>query len=288
MNAPKDKLAPLRRDIRMLGDVLGRVLREQGGARLFQVEETIRRLSITLRRQGRAGDERRLTRLIHQLSLPLAIRVVRAFSIYFQLVNLAEENHRIRRKRFYASLPGAPAQKGSLAALIERWRSARRSRTAIARLLDDAAVGLVLTAHPTEAQRSVVLAKHRQIFDILLSLETTRPTPEERAQQERRMHQLVTALWQTDEIRSVRPTVEEEVENGLFYLQTVLYHQLPRVLGTLEERLTGAYGRRVPVPALLRFGSWMGADMDGNPSVTSRTIVWTVRRQRRAILEQYA
>jgi len=281
------KLAPLRRDVHFLGALLGRVLTEQEGRAAFDTVERIRRRAIASRRRAKAGDEAALLRLLEELDLPTAITVIRAFSIYFQLVNIAEENHRLRRKRHYESLPGFHPQRGSIEDVLHRLRQAGVPLRKLADQIQRLAITLVLTAHPTQALPPTVLVKHRRIWDWLRQRELLHPTPKEDGRLVRELLEEISALWQTDELRQSRPTVEDEVDHGLYYLSSVLYDALPETLQAFQEELERVYGKAVSLPAVARIGSWIGGDKDGNPNVTHLTLRWAVQRYRQAIVAKY-
>lgn len=285
--AQQQKLLPIRRDVHFLGELLGRVLIHQEGQALFETVERIRNLAIAIRRRHRKTDDARLVRLLHRLDLPTANKVIRAFSVYFQLVNIAEENHRLRRKRYYESLPGFHPQRGSIEDLVHRLRLAHIPFQTFAKQIARCAITPVLTAHPTQALPPTVLAKHRRIWDALLNRELLRPTPKEEGRIANELFEEIASLWQTDELRPARPTVEDEVEHGLYYLSSVLYDAIPDTLQTFHEEIERVYGRRIaPVP-IVRFGSWIGGDKDGNPNVTHQTLRWALLRYRQAILAKY-
>ncbi len=285
--AQQQKLLPLRRDVHFLGELLGRALLHQEGPALFETVERIRKLAIAIRRRGRRSDDARFARLLRKLDVPDAINVIRAFSVYFQLVNIAEENHRLRRKRHYDTLPGFHPQRGSIEDLVHRLRQARVPFPALVTQLARAAISPVLTAHPTQALPPSILAKHRRIWDGLLKRELLHPTPKEDRRIVQELAEEILSLWQTDELRPARPTVEDEVEHGLYYLASVLYDAVPDTLLALYEEIERVYGRRVEPLPLLRFGSWIGGDKDGNPNVTHQTLRWALGRYRQAIIAKY-
>jgi phosphoenolpyruvate carboxylase len=261
-----DPLAPLRRDVSALGRVLGEALVEQEGRAFFDLEERIRALSKQRRgARDRAKAAAELRAAIAELDTRTAERVARAFAHYFQVVNLAEQYHRVRRYRDYARAGESPL--GPLAELVPALRQ-RLSESDAAELLARACIELVFTAHPTEAQRRTVLDKHRRIADLLERLERSGAIPSEVEACTSALREEVTILWQTEEIRQERPRVGDEVKNVLFYLEEILYPLIPAVYATLERALEAAYGGGLRVPPILRFGSWVGADMDGNPNVT--------------------
>jgi phosphoenolpyruvate carboxylase len=283
----QEKLAPLRRDVHVLGELLGEVLARLEGRAFVGTEERIRHLAITARRSGRRRVETLLRRQLARLPLATAEKVIRAFSVYFQLVNIAEENHRMRRKRFYESLPGFHPQRGSIEDLVHRLHAAGISFDALARQAAELSVTLVLTAHPTQALPPPILRKHRAIWDLLTSRQLLHPGPKEEREMAERLVEHITALWQTDELRPDHPTVEDEVEQGLYYLSSVLYETLPEVGLAFQREVQRVYGRALPPAALVRFGSWIGGDKDGNPNVTHESVRRALFRYRRAILENY-
>jgi phosphoenolpyruvate carboxylase len=272
---PPDPSEPLRRDVSTLGRILGDTLIEQEGTAFFELEERIR----VLAKRGRAasGADRteataELRAAIQGLDVRTAERVARAFAHYFQVVNLAEQHHRVRRGRDHDR--AGETELASLAALAPA--IARRTpRARLDAMLSQASIELVLTAHPTEAQRRTVLDKHRRIAALLDRQDREAPTPAEAEAIRSAMREEITSLWQTDEIRHERPRVGDEVKNALFYLEEILYPLVPHAYARLERALAQAYGQPVAVPPLLRFGSWVGADMDGNPNVTPEVAVDT-------------
>ena len=272
-----DPFEPLRRDVSALGRILGEALIEQEGRAFFDLEERIRALS--KQRRGSSHREKAAAELrsaISALDTPTAERVARAFAHYFQVVNLAEQYHRVRRYRDYAR--AGESRLGPLAELVPALKE-RLSREEAGALLARACVELVFTAHPTEAQRRTVLDKHRRIAGLLERLERGGAVPAELEACTDALREEVTILWQTEEIRQERPRVGDEVKNVLFYLEEILYPLIPRVYSTVERALDAAYGPGVRVPPLLRFGSWVGADMDGNPNVTPEIALDTAYAQ---------
>jgi phosphoenolpyruvate carboxylase len=259
----------------MLGHLLGDTLVEQEGRDFFDLEERIRALA--KHRRGCSGRARErataaLRDAIAALSTSDAERVARAFAHYFQVVNLAEQHHRVRRRRDHERAGDPqPGSLGALGPLLAR----HASRAQVQELFGHASIELVLTAHPTEAQRRTVLDKHQRIAALLDRLDREQPTPSEASAHRRALREEITLLWQTDEIRHERPRVGDEVKNALFYLEELLYALVPRAYAKLEEALAVAFGTPVEVPPMLRFGSWVGADMDGNPNVTPEVAVDT-------------
>jgi len=281
------KLAPLRRDVHFLGELLGQVLIHQEGRALFDTEERIRYLAIRARRRHRPRDDAALRRALTALPPATAEKIIRAFSVYFQLVNIAEENHRLRRKRYYEGLPGFHPQRGSIEDLVHRVRQSRVSFETLSKWTERLLIQLVLTAHPTQALPPTILNKHRAIWNLLLKREQISPTPKEMRAITQRLLEEITALWQTDELRSARPTVQDEVEQGLYYLSSVLYEALPELSLAFRHEVERVYGRSLPLAGPVRFGSWIGGDKDGNPNVTDESLRWALLRYRQAILAKY-
>jgi phosphoenolpyruvate carboxylase len=274
-----DPAEALRRDVSMLGEILGEVLVEQEGRALFECEESIRALSKGRRAaegRARASATSALRGAIGSLGTDLAERVARAFAHYFQVVNLAEQHHRVRRYRDYARA-GTPAA-GSLPT-IAPLLAQRATRERMESLLARTCIELVFTAHPTEAQRRTVLDRHRRIAELLEAHDQDRAIPSEAAACLRALREEITILWQTDEIRRARPRVGDEVKNTLFYLEEILYPLVPELQATVEAALAAAYPEPIACPPLVSFGSWVGTDMDGNPNVTPDLAIDTALAQ---------
>ena len=284
--SPRDKLVPLRRDVHWLGELLGRVLIHQEGRAFFDIEERIRRLAIAGRNERSARHDARLRRQLETLPVSTAENIIRAFSTYFQLVNIAEEHHRLRRKRYYESLPGFHPQRGSIEDVVHRLHAAKIPYEQLLKRIDELAIVLVLTAHPTQALPPTVLTKHRAIWDGLLKRQGAASSKDERAITEELLEHIMT-LWQTDELRAERPTIQDEVEQGIFYLSSVLYDALADVVMAFRAEVQRVYGRTMPLRGLVRFGSWIGGDKDGNPNVTHDALRWSLGRYRQAILSNY-
>src|SRR6266545_4061587 len=275
---------PLRRDVRWLGRLLGEVLIELEGKELFTLEERVRKLAISRRRgprEQRGASERALVELLGGLSSKEAEPVIRAFSLYFRLVNVAEQHHRIRRARSHAGPDLGPPQRGSLAATLlaakEAGISASQAREAI-RALE---ITITLTAHPSEATRRTVLEKLYRIAHILEHYDRCKLTAPERDDAARDIREEIAALWQTDEVRRERPKVGDEVKNVVWYIEEVLWDLLPSIARQLARAFQRAYGEpldsyRVP----LRIHSWVGGDMDGNPFVTPDVLDDAIRAYR--------
>ncbi len=260
--------------------MVGEVLQELGGAGLYELVERARRAAIESRESpGGAGD---LDRVLADLDPEKTRELVRAFSAYFQVVNLAEQTHRIRRRRAYLASPDG-AQQGSWAWWLERAEKEGFTREQITGCLEELAVEPVFTAHPTEATRRAVLDKQQRMARILVErLDPSMTLPEERASRERIFEEIAGA-WQTNEHPPSRKTIADERGHVLYYLSEVIY----RVIPPLYEALADALGTD-DAPTVVRFGTWVGGDMDGNPSVNARTITQSLAHQRRLIQARYA
>lgn len=278
----------LRRDVRFLGNILGEVLIHQGGQQLFNLEEQIRDMSKTLRASSDPELLKEFKKVIRSLSPEDRHNVVRAFAIYFQLVNIAEQNHRIRRKRDYDRSAGETLQPGSIENIVAELRQKGVPSAEMQEMLNAISLELVMTAHPTEATRRVVLEIHQRIAEDVMKLDNPSLTNREREQLREKIVSEVLTLWQTDELRDRKPTVLDEVRNGLFYFDETLFEVLPDLYQELERCLHKYYPEAEwNVPSFLRFGSWIGGDRDGNPSVTAKITWETLTLHRQLALKKY-
>jgi len=287
VNDHDDKDLPLRDDIRLLGRLLGDTVREQEGARAFDLIETIRRNAIAFHRDNDPAARAELEGTLDRLSAAETMVVVRAFSYFSHLANIAEDLHHIRRSRAH-QLAGSTPREGSLAHALDRAAAAGVGARGVAKFFDEALIVPVLTAHPTEVQRRSVLDTERRIASLLEERDRVRYTPEEAAASDEAVRRTVLALWQTRMLRRQRLAVIDEVANGLaFYDQTFL-RELPRLYATVEDELA----RRHPdaagePPPFLRMGSWIGGDRDGNPYVTAEVLRRTLRMQSARLFTWY-
>ncbi|MGB8968546.1 MAG: phosphoenolpyruvate carboxylase, partial [Candidatus Sulfotelmatobacter sp.] len=285
----------LRRDVRSLGALLGRVLVEQAGKELFEAVEELRRLMIQHREPGRGSNSAdelmaRAEATISRMDLGRAYQVTKAFAIYFELANLAETNHRKRRRRARqldeqgAVLPGS--FRGTLLRLKKAGISAEAALAALRRVV----VTPVFTAHPTEVARQTVLLKRRRIAEQLERLDRLPLTEAEALRCEQAVHAEITSLWQTDEVRQTKPTVADEIRMGLRYFRLSLFETLPRIYAEVAESMRDVYGIALDVaelPNLLSFGSWIGGDRDGNPLVKPECLKDAIEQARTMILREY-
>lgn len=278
----------LRRDIRFLGNILGEVLVHQGGNELLDIVEKIREASKSLRAVFLPELHEEFKGMINSLEPEIRHQVIRAFAIYFQLVNIAEQNHRIRRKRDYERSAGEAVQTGSIEAAVKDLKEQGFSFSEAQEILEGMSLELVMTAHPTEAMRRAILDIHKRIADDVMQLDNPTLTFREREQLREKLLNEVITLWQTDELRDRKPTVLDEVRNGMYYFHETLFHVLPEVYQELERCLSKYYPEHLwHVPTYLRFGSWIGGDRDGNPSVTANVTWETLRMQRKLAIREY-
>lgn len=281
------KRAQLSEDIHVLGNVLGRVIRQQAGIGAFDRVERIRALTKERRNDPGADVDAHIGALVEAYGLSEAEEVARAFTMYFELINLAEENERVRvlraREREAHPLP----LRESIADAVGQLRDKRVSGLEMARLLARLQIDLVFTAHPTEAKRRSVLDKLRSVSERLHKLEREDLLPAERTAIEAQMTAEVTALWLTERNRSRKPQVTDEVRTGLHYLGTSIWDVLPTVYGALREALADCYPDLAVPERFLTYGSWMGGDRDGNPNVTSEVTAETLRLHRGLALNHH-
>ena len=275
--AAKNK--PLVEDIRLLGRILGDVIREQEGKPAFELIERIRQLSVAYRLKADASAGRVLDRLLKNLSADQTVTVIRAFSYFSHLANIAEDRHHVRRR--LAHEREGHQQEGSLAVAFERLHRADQRADDIAQVLATAYISPVLTAHPTEVQRKSILDAERAIAELVGQRDELR-TPPALADNEELIRARVTQIWQTRMLRTAKLTVADEIENALSYYPTTFLREIPRLYREIERALPGH-----PVAPFLRMGHWIGGDRDGNPNVTAATLRHALARQAEVALRFY-
>jgi phosphoenolpyruvate carboxylase len=289
------KELPLRRDVRSLGKLLGRVLVEQEGEHLLEVVEELRRLLIKHREQWESdssdgGQMAKAIKIVKALEIDDAHRVTKAFAIYFELTNLAETNHRKRRRRAGKLHSDQPALAGSFRGTLRRLQAAGLNAKDALAALQKTRVIPVITAHPTEVARRTVLLKRRRIARFLENLDHLPLSPADAKEQESAIAAEITALWQTDEVRVESPLVTDEIRMGLDVYPMSLFASLPRVYQEIAEAFHAVYGIAIDeldLPKLISFGSWIGGDRDGNPFVTPDSTREALDRARNTILDHY-
>ncbi len=288
----KDNERPLVEDIRLLGRILGDVIREQEGVAAFELIEQIRKLSVAFRRDADHEADKALKKLLKGLSGDQTVSVIRAFTYFSHLANLAEDRHHIRRRTIHER--AGDTQEGSIEVALARLRWAGISPKTIADTLATSFVSPVLTAHPTEVQRKSILDAERAIAQLLTARDDIKVkaacvnankdalTPRELAANEEQMRARVLQLWQTRLLRFTKLTVADEVENALSYYESTFLREIPKLYADLEREL----GQH-PVHSFLRMGQWIGGDRDGNPNVNAQTLMHALRRQADVALRHY-
>ncbi len=278
-NDAAEKNRPLVDDIRLLGRILGDVIREQEGKEAFELIERVRQLSVAYRLKSDAQAGRALDRLLKNLSGDQTVSVIRAFSYFSHLANIAEDRHHVRRRDHHESQ--GHLQEGSLAMTLERLAKADIRAADIAATLAHAYISPVLTAHPTEVQRKSILDAERAIAELVERRDALRSNPD-RADNEALLRARVTQLWQTRMLRTARLTVSDEIENALSYYHATFLRQIPRLYRDIEAALPGH-----AIAPFFRMGNWIGGDRDGNPFVTAETLRMALSRQSETVLRFY-
>ncbi len=276
---------PLRDDVRRLGALVGDLLAEQVSTQFFDDVEQVRTRAIARRESDAPLSD--LNDALTGLPPARAEAMVRAFSTYFQVVNIAERVHRIRRRRDYQRAGTATPQPDGLQDALVNLKAQGVTLGELAEWLPRIDIEPVFTAHPTEAVRRALLEKEQLMVASLVDNLDGQRTPGEAAADAARFRMALTASWQTTDSSPVRPTVEDEREHVGFYLVQVLYRVIPVLYESLQQALLDTYGEELPLPRLLRFGTWVGGDMDGNPNVDAGTIRNTLDAQRQAVLGRY-
>ncbi|MFC5430993.1 phosphoenolpyruvate carboxylase [Paraburkholderia denitrificans] len=280
-----DKDQPLFEDIRFLGRLLGEVVREQEGDAVYDVVETIRQTAVRFRREDDNAAALTLDKQLRALSPEQTVSVVRAFSYFSHLANIAEDRHRNRRHRIH-DLAGSAPQPGTISHSLERLAEAGAAATPVLQqFFNDALIVPVLTAHPTEVQRKSTLDSQHDIARLLAERDQ-QLTHRERALNESLLRARVTSLWQTRMLRASRLTVGDEIENALSYYHTTFLTEIPALYGEIETSLK-EHGVSARLPAFFQMGSWIGGDRDGNPNVTAATLEEASERQAHVILQHY-
>jgi phosphoenolpyruvate carboxylase len=278
-DSKKDKDRPLIEDIRLLGRVLGDVIREQDGSAVYEVVEKVRKLSVAYRRHADAQAETDLKKLLKSLSNEETVSVIRAFTYFSHLANLAEDRHHIRRRAIHERR--GDVQDGSLDAALARLRASGHTTRMIAKTLKNAYISPVLTAHPTEVQRKSILDAERAIAVILSARDATDLIAREKSLLESQLRARITQLWQTRLLRYTKLQVADEIENALSYFEATFLKEIPRLYEDVEERVG-----KIP-EAFFRMGNWIGGDRDGNPNVTAPTLELALRRQSETALRHH-
>ena len=278
----------LRSRVKLLGSLLGNVLHTQAGGRVLKAVEMLRKGYIGLRKQPNPRKRRRLTQIINTLDTETLSHVIRAFSTYFSLVNIAEEDYQHRQRRLQVRA-GGPLWVGSFDHTLRQLHSQGIKPEQLQSLLDRLAYIPVITAHPTESKRQTIMEALRRIFVTSSRLNDSRLGKREREEVIEKLESQIQILWKTDEMRVQRPQVRDEIKNGLLYFHECLFQAVPTTYRYMEQAIARTYGKdaSLRVPSFLRFGSWIGGDRDGNPNVKPETTALALRLQARAVLLEY-
>lgn len=287
LNTAGDKDLPLREDIRLLGRILGDTLRAYEGEATFELVEKIRQTAIRFRRDQDTSALAELDTTLNRLSNLGTVAVVRAFSYFSQLSNIAEDMHHNRRRRAHLCA-GSPPQAGSVALALERILSNGTGQDALVHFFDKALISPVLTAHPTEVQRRSILDCQLNIASLLDERDRIQLTPDELRNNEEGLRSLIQILWQTRMLRSARMSVNDEIKNGLTYYRYTFLSEVPRLYAEIEDLLEQQGCKKMPhIPPFLRIGSWIGGDRDGNPFVTHEVMLHAAESQSALVLDFY-
>lgn len=287
-----DKDMPLKEDIRLLGRLLGDVLRVQEGESVFETVETIRQTAVRFRRESDAQSGTDLNKLLKKLTRDQTISVVRAFSYFSHLANIAEDQHHNRRRRAHL-LAGSAPQQGSIAYALSKLDDAGVSGAAVRTFFKEALISPVLTAHPTEVQRKSILDAEHEIARLLAERDLPL-TPKERARNAELLHAQVATLWQTRMLRYSKLTVADEIENALSYYRITFLRELPALYDDIDNEISAQFpqksshgAKRHELTPFVQMGSWIGGDRDGNPNVNAATMQHALARQSTTILDFY-
>jgi phosphoenolpyruvate carboxylase len=278
--------ARLRNDIRLLGRILGDTVRDQEGADVFDLVERIRQTSIRFHRDNDSPARRELEIILDSMSISQTVRIVRAFTYFSHLANIAEDQNNIRQMRTRSSGGGTPAP-GTLALMLLHARTAGLSATDLRSFFATALVSPVLTAHPTEVRRKSTIDREMEIAALLERRERVKLTPEEVAASDEELRREVLTLWQTNLLRRTKLNVLDEVSNGLSFYDYTFLHEVPRLHCTLEDRLNEEDGTQQELASFLKMGSWIGGDRDGNPFVTAEVMRGSLKMQSSRLLRHY-
>lgn len=288
MNSDKQ----LRARVKLLGTLLGDVLRDQEGGRVFVAVEALRKGYVKLSQENNPDKREQLNRLIQKLDLTTLSHVVRAFSTYFSLVNIAEESfqHQQRRKQRHT---GKALWTGSFDAILQEFKDTGVNAQQLQSMFNRLAYIPVITAHPTESKRRTIMEAQRRIFVASQRLDVSQLSREERSEICEDLTTLIQILWKTDEVRQQKPSVEGEIRNGIYYFQHSLFEAVPMMYREFEKAVHRIYTPEngdtpsFTIPSFLRFGSWIGGDRDGNPNVKPETTVMAVRMYAKAVMKAY-
>ena len=292
MATQKNTELPLTDDIRLLGRILGDIIREQEGKSVYDLVEQVRKLSVSFHRDANQKANQELTKLLKGLSSDDAMKVLRAFTYFSHLANLAEDRHHIRRRVAYERI--GSYQDGSIPVAMKKLHAAGVTSKAISKMLEESLISPVLTAHPTEVQRTSILEAERDIANLLTARDQIKESSKannatkdavlnrELALNEEQIRARVLQLWHTRLLRFTKLTVADEIENALSYYESTFLREIPKIYAQLEDSLAGN-----SVASFLRMGQWIGGDRDGNPNVSAQTLEYAIKRQAEMVLRYY-
>src|SRR5246127_2935408 len=276
----------LRGDIRLLGRILGDTVRDQEGADVFDLVERIRQTSIRFHRDEDRAARRELEQILDGMSISRTVLIVRAFSYFSHLANIAEDQNTIRQMRTRSGAKGAP-RAGALADTLAMAQAAGVTPAELRQFFKTALGSPVLTAHPTEVRRKSTMDREMEVAHLLDRRERVQLTPEEAEASDEQLRRAVLTLWQTNLLRRTKLTVLDEVANGLSFYDYTFLQEVPRLICTLEDKLNAGDEAAGEVASFLRMGSWIGGDRDGNPFVTADVIRGTLKLQSSRVLQFY-
>ncbi len=277
---------PFREDVRLLGRILGDTLREQEGETVYLLIENVRRSAVRFRKTQDDRDGQHLEKMLDTLTPTETLIVVRAFSYFSQLTNIAEDLHHNRRHRAHLKA-GSPPKNGSLLCALDRLKEKEISPETLQKFLDSAIISPVLTAHPTEVQRKSILDCHLIISSLLSNRDRLDMTPAELAENEEALRRFVLILWQTRMLRTAKLKVRDEIRNGLEFYRYTFLNEIPKIYANLEKQLEARYDAKINLPTILKVGSWIGGDRDGNPFVTHDVMQYAVQQHSQLVFEYY-
>ncbi|MDH5573027.1 MAG: phosphoenolpyruvate carboxylase, partial [Gammaproteobacteria bacterium] len=289
INAADDKA--LRSRVKLFGNILGDILHEHAGKQVFDAVETLRKGHISLRKTENARKRQKLAQSLESIDPDSLGHVVRAFSLYFGLVNIAEEAYQHKQRRKIMGRNG-PSWYGSFNTTLREFHKQNINAVQIQRLLDNLAYIPVFTAHPTEAKRRSILEALRRIFLVSEELDASRLNQFQKEEIIQRLQRQIQILYKTNEVRIKKPDVVDEVKNGLYYYRECLFQAVPETYRNIENAITRTYGADNPdhgikVPSFIQFGSWIGGDRDGNPFVKPATTITALRMQALEVVKEY-
>ena len=274
-------------NIRLLGRLLGDTIRDQEGDAVFNVVEQVRQQSVRFRRAENPAARSELEEILNQQARGHTIEIIRAFSYFFHLANIAEDRHHVRRTRAHSHSVSAPRE-GTMGRALRRANDANISSSQLQRFFAQALICPVLTAHPTEVRRKSAMDREMEISDLLAERDRLQLTPAEQADNEAALRRAILTLWQTSILRRSKLRVVDEVMNGLSYYEYTFLHELPRFYADLEDKL---FSRNLSdngeLPSFLKMGSWIGGDRDGNPFVDAKVLRQTLLLQNQVAMKFY-